>query len=715
MNRSRSLGALACAGIISLGTLRADPPDGTAGWVLSFEDNFNGTSIDSSKWSAPSRQDGAPWNYQTPANAQVANGILTQVVTRRDASTYNISEIETRDRFEPIYAYFEARVKTSWSPSSWPSFWTVSRFGWPPELDIFENWGGANASMSAQNWHYRNAQGGEQGDAKGVWLPTSHPDYWGAGWGGDYHVYGAHWQEGKIDFYIDGVLTHTSTKEVTSLPMYVILSNGLGGGEHGAPDFSEGPADKYNMKTDYVRVWTRPLGTELSRSGWVASASASGPWNPPSNAIDGDIASKWGSGTSQFNGQWFQVDLGAARTFDTLVVKSHQNTGDAPAGVQVFVSDNATSWGSAIASKTDDATIQELNTLILKFGSQTKRYLRIVQTGTKSNWWGIDDLRLYTGGGGSGGGGGGGSGDGSPYGGTARAVPGTIQAEDFNTGGQNVAVFDNDSGNNGNSYRTTEPVDIEPCSDTGGGFNLGWVGAGEWLKYSVNVTDGTYNLTLRVASTGTGSARLEFGGVTKATFALPNTGGWQNWQNVTVNNVALTGGAQIMRLVIESGGANINHILVGAGSGGGGTGAIANGTYKVLNRNSGKALDVGGVSTADGAGVQQWTYGGGSNQRWTIEVQSDGAYKITAMHSGKSLAIDGGSTADGARVIQWPYGGQTDQRWKIESAGGGYYRVVNVRSNKCLDVTSASTADGASCVQWPSNGGNNQQWTFTAP
>jgi hypothetical protein len=54
--------------------------------------------------------------------------------------------------------------------------------------------------------------------------------------------------------------------------------------------------------------------------------------------------------------------------------------------------------------------------------------------------------------------------DGNPYGGTARAVPGTVQAEDFNNGGENVAYHDLDAANNGNTYRTSEGVDISEQS-----------------------------------------------------------------------------------------------------------------------------------------------------------------------------------------------------------------------------------------------------------
>ena len=76
-------------------------------------------------------------------------------------------------------------------------------------------------------------------------------------------------------------------------------------------------------------------------------------------------------------------------------------------------------------------------------------------------------------------------------------VPGTIQAEDFEDG-QNVGYFDVTAGNSGGQYRPTD-VDIEGTTDTGGGYNVGWMSATEWLKYTINVgTAGSYTLEARV-------------------------------------------------------------------------------------------------------------------------------------------------------------------------------------------------------------------------
>src|SRR5207249_1250766 len=111
----------------------------------------------------------------------------------------------------------------------------------------------------------------------------------------------------------------------------------------------------------------------------------------------------------------------------------------------------------------------------------------------------------------------------APFTGFPQIVPGTIQAEDFDGGGEGVAYHDTDTSNNGGQYRNTG-VDIESTSDPGGGYNVGWTAAGEWLKYSINATvDGIYTLQARVASSGDGGTfHFEFDGVNQ-TGAMTNS------------------------------------------------------------------------------------------------------------------------------------------------------------------------------------------------
>lgn len=144
------------------------------------------------------------------------------------------------------------------------------------------------------------------------------------------------------------------------------------------------------------------------------------------------------------------------------------------------------------------------------------------------------------------------------------------------------------------------------------------------------------------------------------------------------------------------------------------TGIVSGGTYKLINRASGKALDVSNGSTADGADVVQWGYSGNVNQKWVLTDTGNG-YKIINSNSGKALDVYNSSTADGADVIQWTDRGQNNQKWNLVDVGNGYYNLVNINSGKYLDVEKGSTADGGNVIQWSSNNGTNQQWQIIAP
>lgn len=167
----------------------------------------------------------------------------------------------------------------------------------------------------------------------------------------------------------------------------------------------------------------------------------------------------------------------------------------------------------------------------------------------------------------------------APYGGSARPLPGVVQAEDFDEGGEGLAYHDTDPSDNVmNGYRPDPSgVDIEVCGDAGGGFNVGWTWAGEWMEYTVNVAaSGTYDIGVRVASGngggGTFHVAIDGANVTGA-LTVPNTGAWQAYQTVTATGVQLTAGVHVMRLSLDTAGpqngvANFNYISVTQGASG---------------------------------------------------------------------------------------------------------------------------------------------------
>jgi endoglucanase len=140
---------------------------------------------------------------------------------------------------------------------------------------------------------------------------------------------------------------------------------------------------------------------------------------------------------------------------------------------------------------------------------------------------------------------------------------------------------------------------------------------------------------------------------------------------------------------------------------------VANGTYYIIARNSGKYLDVAGASTADSANIVQYTSNGAANQKWIVQSLSTGVYSIRASHSNKAMDLKGYSTADGGDINQYTYSGGNNQRWRIESVGSGYYRIVSVHSNKAVEITGNSTANNAGINQRTYSGATNQQFTFS--
>ena len=157
----------------------------------------------------------------------------------------------------------------------------------------------------------------------------------------------------------------------------------------------------------------------------------------------------------------------------------------------------------------------------------------------------------------------------APFSGTPVPLPGTLQLENFDNGGEGVAFHDLSPSNEGGQYRTTG-VDVEPTTDAGGGYHVAWAFAGEWLQYSVNVTAaGTYDVEMRVASNGTGGTfHLEVNGVDRTgPFSVPNTGGWQTWATLRRTGLALSAGPQVFRLVMDTNGpttavANLNYLRI---------------------------------------------------------------------------------------------------------------------------------------------------------
>ncbi len=130
----------------------------------------------------------------------------------------------------------------------------------------------------------------------------------------------------------------------------------------------------------------------LSRAGWVASASASDSASPPINSIDGSLSTRWSTGASQVNGQWFQMDMGTTNTFYQIVLDATGWSGDYPHGYQVTLSNDGINWSGTVAAGTGNSAVTTIT-----FAAQSARYIRVTQTlsGQTGNWWSIDEFNVF--------------------------------------------------------------------------------------------------------------------------------------------------------------------------------------------------------------------------------------------------------------------------------------------------------------------------------
>ncbi|WP_125777621.1 RICIN domain-containing protein [Antribacter gilvus] len=132
--------------------------------------------------------------------------------------------------------------------------------------------------------------------------------------------------------------------------------------------------------------------------------------------------------------------------------------------------------------------------------------------------------------------------------------------------------------------------------------------------------------------------------------------------------------------------------------------------YVLVNRQSGKAMEVADWSTADGAVVQQWTRNDGAWQQWRFVDSGGGYYRLQNRHSGKVLDLWEWSTADGGGFRQYTDLNGYNQQFRLVDSEGGRVRLVNRHSNKAVTVTDRSTADGATVTQLTDGNQYNQQW-----
>ena len=149
-----------------------------------------------------------------------------------------------------------------------------------------------------------------------------------------------------------------------------------------------------------------------------------------------------------------------------------------------------------------------------------------------------------------------------PYLGTPSVIPGRIEFENYDSGGQGIAWSDTTTGNAYNSYRSDD-VDMMPITDGTVGFGVYATATpvSEWLEYTCNIEPGTYTILVRHTSSYVEQKlALSLGEQTLAIFTLPKTNGWTTWQSVTLPDIYLAGGEQVLRFTMTASTGLLNYV-----------------------------------------------------------------------------------------------------------------------------------------------------------
>ena len=302
---------------------------------------------------------------------------------------------------------------------------------------------------------------------------------------------------------------------------------------------------------------------------------------------------------------------------------------------------------------------------------------------------------------------------GTPYGGTPWTVPGTVEAENYDIGGEGIAYHDADAANNGGKYRS-ESVDIEATGDVSGGYNVGWSDASEWLKYTVDVqTAGDYYIAVRYTKDGDGSFTFSFASsdtITVSAFA-PSTGGWGNWKWLYMKVNGLKAGVQVMTV---NPGANVNYFIIsqhniptgvtlqetGKAFVGGSKLQLTPNIDAIYNTVTWKSLNTA-VATVNSAGL---VTGVAVGEAAIVVTTDSGSFtdtcKVTALDSsipfgGTSWAIPGTIEAE-----NYDLGGESLAYHDAEATNyGGKYRPT-----EGVDVEATSDVSGGYNIGWTDPG-----------
>ena len=235
---------------------------------LTFSDEFNGTTLDASKWNTSlfdpdvvildqlqyyvDTQD-EEQIFDTPFSFDGQNLTISATLTpdeqRAEANeqAYLSGILSTRNKLDITYGYIEARVDVEEGRGIWPSLWMLASGGdgLLPEVYILEHDGGRPDSVF-HNYNYV--------DEEGLLRSPGQQEIAATGFSDNFHTVGLKWSPEELLFYIDGEASYRIIGDkVPAEDMYLIFSLAIGGIWTGAPDATTPIPAKFSI--DYIRVY----------------------------------------------------------------------------------------------------------------------------------------------------------------------------------------------------------------------------------------------------------------------------------------------------------------------------------------------------------------------------------------------------------------------------------------------------------------------------
>lgn len=255
-------------------TVVKDPPAASSdsiptipGWTLVWNDEFNGTAVDSNKWEYEVNGDGGGNNELQYYTSRVQNSFVdtgTLVIVAREEAyrgkKYTSARLRTKYRGDWLYGRFEIRAKLPWGRGSWPAIWMLPTDweygGWPNsgEIDIMEHVGYdpdvIHGSTHSKKYYFKI------GTQKSGTVKIPNVSF-------TFHTYAIEWYADRIDFFVDGAKYFTSSNDGTGWEawpfnrrFHFILNIAMGGDWGGAKGIDNDVLPQ-SMVVDYVRVYQK--------------------------------------------------------------------------------------------------------------------------------------------------------------------------------------------------------------------------------------------------------------------------------------------------------------------------------------------------------------------------------------------------------------------------------------------------------------------------